>query len=155
MIVLRAPEGEVWVDMNAAAGERRRRRNAIPDSWDGDAGRLAAVLPGGAAVARPMIEEGEMVARTSSWKGSAETLGRWAEHVERQVKPFVAALPGNAGAVFLIDREGGTGLTLTLWESEDAAAETDRNAEQSRASTVEATGIELVERGRWEVVARL
>jgi heme-degrading monooxygenase HmoA len=102
-----------------------------------------------------MIKEGEMVARTSSWKGSAETLGRWVEHAERQVKPFVAALPGNAGAVFLVDRESGTGLTLTLWESEEAAAETDRNAEQSRASTVEATGIELVERGRWEVVARL
>lgn len=96
-----------------------------------------------------------MVARTSSWKGSAETLGRWAKHAEMKVKPFVAALPGNAGAVFLIDRESGTGLTLTLWESEEAAAETDRNAEQSRASTVEATGIELVERGRWEVVTRL
>jgi hypothetical protein len=96
-----------------------------------------------------------MVARTSSWQGSAETLERWAEHAERQVKPFVAALLGNAGAVFLIDREGGKGLTLTLWESEEAAAETDRNAEQSRASTVEATGIELVERGRWEVVAQL
>jgi heme-degrading monooxygenase HmoA len=102
-----------------------------------------------------MIMEVEMVARTSSWKGSAETLGRWAEHAERQVKPFVAALPGNAGAVFLVDRENGTGLTLTLWESEEAAAETDRNAEQSRASTVAATGIELVERGSWEVVARL
>lgn len=96
-----------------------------------------------------------MVARTSSWKGSPETLERWADHAEKQVKPFVARLPGNVGAVFLIDRESGAGLTLTLWESEEAAAETDRNAEQSRASTVEATGIELVERGRWEVVARL
>jgi len=96
-----------------------------------------------------------VVARTSSWKGSPETLERWAEHAERHVQPFVAALPGNAGAVFLVDRERGTGLTLTLWESEEAAAETDRNAEQSRASTVAATGIDLVERGSWEVVARL
>jgi len=96
-----------------------------------------------------------MVARTSRWKGSQETLERWAQHAEQQVMPFVSALPGNAGAVFLIDRETGTGLTLTLWESEEAAAETDRNAEQSRASTVAATGIELLERGRWEVVARL
>jgi len=96
-----------------------------------------------------------MVARTSLWKGSAETLARWAERAERQVKPFVAALPGNVGAVFLIDRESCTGLTLTLWESEEAAAETDRNAEQSRAGTVEATGIDLVERGHWEVVANL
>jgi len=96
-----------------------------------------------------------MVARTSSWRGSADTLERWAKHVESQVRPFVAALPGNAGGVFLIDRESGVGLTLTLWENEEAAAATDRNAEQSRSSTVGATGIELVERGRWEVVARL
>jgi hypothetical protein len=96
-----------------------------------------------------------VVARTSSWKGSPETLERWAEHAEKQVKPFVAALPGNVDAVFLVDRENGAGLTLTLWESDEAAAETDRNAEQSRANTVAATGIELVERGRWEVVARL
>lgn len=96
-----------------------------------------------------------MVARTSSWKGSPETLERWAEHAEQQVRPFVAGLPGNVGAVFLVDRENGVGLTLTLWESEEAAKVTDRNAEQSRASTVEATGIELVERGRWEVIGRL
>jgi heme-degrading monooxygenase HmoA len=99
--------------------------------------------------------EAELVARTSRWSGTAETLERWAEHVERQVKPFVAALPGNVGGVFLVDRQSGTALTLTLWESDDAAAETGRKAEQSRASTVGATGVELVERGRWEVVARL
>lgn len=96
-----------------------------------------------------------MVARTSSWKGSPETLERWVEHADRQVKPFVAGLPGNAGAIFLVDRERGTGLTLTLWESEEAAAETDRHAEQSRASTVAATGIDLAERGRWDVVAQV
>ncbi|MFN2629464.1 MAG: hypothetical protein ABR569_12640 [Gaiellaceae bacterium] len=47
-----------------------------------------------------MIEEVEMVARTSSWKGSPETLERWAEHVEKQVKPFVAALTGTPAQCF-------------------------------------------------------
>jgi len=96
-----------------------------------------------------------MFARTSSWSGSAETLERWAEHAEQTVKPFVAGLPGNAGALFLIDRRSGQALTLTLWDSEQAAADTDTNAEQSRASTVQATGIELVERGAWEIIAHL
>lgn len=105
--------------------------------------------------AAPVEEEGVVVARTSSWSGSPEVLERWAEHVVKQVQPFVAGLPGNVGGVFLIDREQGVGLTLTLWESEEAAQETDRNAEQSRASTVAATGVELVERGSYEVVARL
>jgi hypothetical protein len=96
-----------------------------------------------------------MYARTSSWSGSPEALETWAEHVAAHVAPFVAGLPGSAGCMFLIDREGGSGLTLTLWDSEEAALASDRNAEQSRASTVAATGVELVERGRYEVVKRV
>ena len=95
-----------------------------------------------------------MYARTSSWSGTPEALETWAAHVVAHVAPFVAGLPGNAGCVFLIDREWRTGVTLTLWDSEDAALESDRHAEQSRASTVAATGVELIERGRYEVLAR-
>jgi hypothetical protein len=95
-----------------------------------------------------------MVARTSTWAGSPEALDKWAEQVNTQVGDFVRGLPGNAGAVFLVDRDAGTALTLTLWETEAAAAETDRFADQSRASTVAATGVELRERGAYEVVER-
>ena len=70
------------------------------------------------------------------------------------VKGFVESLPGNAGAVFLIDRDGGTALTVTLWDSDDAAKATDQFAEQSRSATVAATGTELIARGSYEVVAR-
>ena len=96
-----------------------------------------------------------MVARTSSWTGSPEALEKWSEHVASKVSGFVAGLPGNAGAAFFIDRDSGTALTLTLWDNEEAAAETDKSAEQSRASTVDATGVELVARGAYTVVARL
>jgi heme-degrading monooxygenase HmoA len=98
--------------------------------------------------------EKAMVARTSTWKGSPEALERWAEHVNKHVRPFVAGLPGNAGAVFLIDRKEAVGLTLTLWDSEAAALVTDASAEKSRASTVAATGVELVARGQYEVIAK-
>jgi heme-degrading monooxygenase HmoA len=94
-------------------------------------------------------------ARTSSWSGSPEALEAWADHAAAHVAPFVSGLPGNTGCVLLIDREGGRGMTLTLWDNEEAALASDRNAEQSRASTVAATGVELAERGRYEVVARV
>jgi len=96
-----------------------------------------------------------MVARTSTWTGSPEALDKWEQHVKARVSGFVSGLPGNAGGAFLIDREAGKALTLTLWDSEEAAAETDKFADQSRASTVEATGVELVDRGAYEVVMRL
>jgi heme-degrading monooxygenase HmoA len=95
-----------------------------------------------------------MYARTSSWSGSPEVLEAWAEHAATNVVPFVSGLPGNSGCVLLIDREAGRGLTLTLWDSEEAALTSDHNAEQSRASTVAATGVELTGRGRYQVVAR-
>ena len=46
-------------------------------------------------------------------------------------------------------------MTLTLWHSEEAAEATDKFADQSRASTVAATGVELVSRGRYEVAAQV
>jgi heme-degrading monooxygenase HmoA len=94
-------------------------------------------------------------ARTSTWTGSREVLDKWAAHVNERVAPMVAGLPGNAGAYFFVDRDGGGALTLTLWESEEAALTSDQAAEKSRASTVEATGIELLARGRFEVVGRV
>jgi hypothetical protein len=96
-----------------------------------------------------------MVARTTTWTGSSAALDKWAEHVKTQVSGFVAGLPGNAGGMFFINREAGTALTLTLWDSEEAAGATDKFADQSRASTVEATGVELLERGAYTVVTRL
>jgi heme-degrading monooxygenase HmoA len=94
-----------------------------------------------------------MFARTSTWSGSAEALQNWSDHAASTVRGFVEGLPGNAGVVFLIDRDGGTALTLTLWDSQGAAEATDQFADQSRASTVAATGTELIAQGRYEVVA--
>jgi hypothetical protein len=44
--------------------------------------------------------------------------------------------------------------TLTLWDSEEAVLSSDQTAEASRASTVAATGVELVKRDRYEVVTQ-
>jgi heme-degrading monooxygenase HmoA len=95
-----------------------------------------------------------MFARSSTWSGSAEALQKWSDHVADTVKGFVEGLPGNAGVLFLVDHQVGTALTVTLWETEAAAQATDRFAEQSRATTVDATGVELIARGSYQVVPR-
>jgi hypothetical protein len=95
-----------------------------------------------------------MFARTSTWTGSPEALDAWADHVTSWVGPMVQGLPGVARAIFLLDRAGASALTLTLWDSEEAALHSDQNADASRAATVAATGVELVSRGRWELVTR-
>jgi hypothetical protein len=102
-----------------------------------------------------VVEGATVYARTSTWTGSGEALEKWAAHVNERVAPMVSRLPGNAGAYFFVDRDAGCALTLTLWESEEAAVASDQAAEKSRASTVAATGIELLARGRFEVVGHL
>jgi heme-degrading monooxygenase HmoA len=96
-----------------------------------------------------------MFARTSTWTGSDSELDRWASHVAEKVRPMVEGLPGNAGAVFLVDRESKRALTLTLWETEEAALASDQAAERSRESTIAATRVQLLERGRYEVAAKV
>jgi hypothetical protein len=96
-----------------------------------------------------------MYARTSTWTGSDRALEAWVAHVNERVATMVAGLPGNAGAYFCVDRDGGSALTLTLWESAEAALTSDQTAEKSRASTVAATGVELLARGQFEVVGHL
>lgn len=92
-----------------------------------------------------------MFARTSVWTGTPEALDKWDAGVGT-VRPFVMSLDGNAGAFFLIDREAGRALTLTLWKTEAAAVASDALADQSRARTIAATGVNLLERGQYEVV---
>jgi hypothetical protein len=96
-----------------------------------------------------------MYARTSTWRGTPEALENWVRHVREKVAPMVAGLPDNGGAYFFVDRDQGRALTLTLWTSEDAALRSDATADKSRESTVAATGVELLERGRFEVVGKV
>ena len=93
-----------------------------------------------------------MFARTSTWGGTPEAIEKWAASVET-VRPFVTGLEGNAGVFFLVDSAGRRALTLTLWNTEAAALSSDVSADQSRARTVAATGVELLERGQYQVLA--
>jgi heme-degrading monooxygenase HmoA len=95
-----------------------------------------------------------MYARTSTWSGSAETLESWTHVCESRVRGFVEGMPGNAGVMVFLDVDSGHALTLSLWDTEAAALASDQFAEQSRESTVAATGAELIARGRYEVVAQ-
>lgn len=92
-----------------------------------------------------------MLARTSTWGGTPEAIDKWSASVET-VRSFVAGLDGNAGVFFFVDAGGHRALTLTLWSTEEGALASDAAADQSRARTVAATGVELLERGQYQVI---
>jgi heme-degrading monooxygenase HmoA len=85
-----------------------------------------------------------------------------AERVDDGIEQYRGALAriseidGNKGAFLLVDRDGGTAIGVTLWESEDAMTQSRERANQLREQAAEQTeaGIKSVEEYEvavWEV----
>jgi heme-degrading monooxygenase HmoA len=58
--------------------------------------------------------------------------------INAQVLPAARQIPGFRGLISLVDHEGGTGMTLTLWESEEAMRASEEAANRIRSEAVEA-----------------
>jgi heme-degrading monooxygenase HmoA len=81
-----------------------------------------------------------MFARIGTWHGSPEDLENWVARAREVVKPKVQHQPGLAAAYWLVDREGGKGLTITFWESEEAMCASEEFRSHSQMQTSAATG---------------
>jgi len=95
-----------------------------------------------------------MHARIGTWEGSAEDLDRWVARSRDEVRPAVESQPGLHGALWLLDRENARGLTITLWESEEAMRESDAFAARTQGGTANVSGARVTTT-RDEVVARI
>lgn len=97
-----------------------------------------------------------MIGRISTWVGSPEELEGWKTGVLTRVQPMVAKLAGNAGALFLLDRDQGRAYTITLWEDEEAVRASDAAAAGSQARTTGDSGAKMRDWSpRCEVVAKI
>ena len=92
-----------------------------------------------------------MFARIGTWQGSPDELERWISRAREQVKPSVQRDPGLKAAYWLVDREGGKGLIITLWESGDAMRASEHSRAQRQTATSAATGAKVTT-DRYEVV---
>ena len=95
-----------------------------------------------------------MFARIGTWQGSNEDLERWITRAREHVKPSIRQDPGLAAVYWLVDREGGKGLIVTLWESEEAMDASERARAARQAGTSAATGASVTT-DRYEVVDSL
>jgi heme-degrading monooxygenase HmoA len=95
-----------------------------------------------------------MFARIGTWQGSPSELERWISRAHEHVKPSVQRDPGLKAAYWLVDREGGKGLIITLWESEEAMRASEHARAQRQAATTAATSA-TVTTDRYEVVDSL
>ena len=95
-----------------------------------------------------------MHARIGTWQGTPDDLDRWITRAREHVKPAIRQDPGLAAVYWLVDREGGKGLIVTLWESEEAMDASERARAARQAGTSAATGASVTT-DRYEVVDSL
>jgi len=92
-----------------------------------------------------------MFARIGTWQASPDELERWIVRSREHVKPSIAQDPGLKAVYWLVDRQGGKGLIVTLWESEHAMRASEHTRAQRQAATTTATSA-TVTTDRYEVV---
>ena len=93
-------------------------------------------------------------ARIGTWQGTPEELEQWIVRAREQVKPSIQKDRGLKAVYWLVDREAGKGLIVTLWESQEAMAASEQARLQRQTATSAATGASVTTE-RYEVVDSL
>jgi heme-degrading monooxygenase HmoA len=82
-----------------------------------------------------------MFARVSNYQGPPNQVDEGIRTAREQILPRAAELDGYKGAYFLVDRQSGRSVSITLWESEEAM----RASESAQASGGEIVSVERYE----------
>ena len=96
-----------------------------------------------------------MFARITTWtfEPTPEQVEAFIRRGRDEVMPAARQLPGNQAFVWLVDREHGRGLTLTLWAGAEAEQASAQAANQFRTGTSQSTGVSMTGAERYEVAA--
>jgi heme-degrading monooxygenase HmoA len=81
-------------------------------------------------------------ARVTSGSGSPERMDDTVRLYQEQQVPGMRQQPGFAGALLLMDRQSGKGISLTLWDSMEAAQAFERVSEGMRAQATQTMQIQ-------------
>jgi len=93
-----------------------------------------------------------MYARVTTIQGPPASVDESIIVTREKALPQARQIQGFKGALSLVDRTTGKGLTITLWESEESLRTSDEAASQIRSDAVSAiSGAEIVSVERYEV----
>jgi hypothetical protein len=94
-----------------------------------------------------------MFARVMSGRLGPDEIDKMAGMIEGEVIPRASQLPGFQGGYWLADRESGSVLGITLFESEKALRDSEEQANRIREEASRAAGLAVPEFKSYEVVA--
>lgn len=96
-----------------------------------------------------------MFARVTTTQGSPEQYDQTVRYIQEQLMPMLRQMPGIKGAFVLGDRQSGKGISITLWETEDAMNASAQAANQVRAQGVSGTSSALEGVQGYEVIGHI
>ncbi len=82
-----------------------------------------------------------MFARVTTGTGSPERIDETVRIYQEQMVPTLRQQQGFQNAIFVADRSSGKGISITLWDSEEAARAAEAQAQQMRAQARESMQI--------------
>jgi heme-degrading monooxygenase HmoA len=89
--------------------------------------------------------------RVTRIEGSPDQIDQGNEFMEQTILPAARQLEGFRGVLSLTDRANGRGLTVTLWETEEAMQASEEAANLLRDEAARAFGGTIVGVDRYEV----
>jgi heme-degrading monooxygenase HmoA len=87
----------------------------------------------------------------STYQGSPQQIDEGLDHARQNILPRVRAVDGFEGVYYLVDRQSGRALSITLWESEEAMRASEEEANRLRGESAEAAGATVEGVERYEV----
>jgi hypothetical protein len=93
-----------------------------------------------------------MYTRATRVQSPPDAIDKGIAYFKEKVVPAAKAVPGNAGAVLLVDRTTGSGVGITLWETAQALSASEQVGITSRTESAAAMGGAIVKVERFEQV---
>jgi len=90
-------------------------------------------------------------ARVSTYRGDPGQIDGGLNYARENIVPRVQQVDGFEGVYYLVDRESGKALSITLWESEEALRASEEEANQLRSESADSASATIESVERYEV----
>jgi len=95
-----------------------------------------------------------MHARISTYEGDPGKVDEAIGMIEGQVMPAAKAIPGFSAGYWMVDRDTGKAISVTLWETEEALRASEEAADKLRQEGAAASDASIVSVDRYEVAVQ-
>jgi heme-degrading monooxygenase HmoA len=96
--------------------------------------------------------KGAMFGRVTTMHGPPDRADEFVPSLHQQVLPEARRMEGFMGLIGLLDPATGKGMTISLWESEEAMRASEEAAQRLRAESSTAIGAKVLSVERYELV---